>query len=129
MLFLQFSCELSWNPSCTHFVVLKYILHNMVSRALANTKLQGNLNSCNKMVFSYHSFNTLHCPWCTGSKSNLCVQHQLHLTPHSLTSCPTRTFVTAINKHLQITSSFFYEFQLLLLLQCSKNGLQNAVPH
>lgn len=31
MLFLQFWCELSWNSSCTHLVVLKYIMHNMVA--------------------------------------------------------------------------------------------------
>lgn len=66
ILFPQFWCELSWNPSCTQFFVLKYIMHNMVS------KLQGNLNSCNKMVFLYHSFNVHHSLWCIGSVRATC---------------------------------------------------------
>jgi hypothetical protein len=65
--FLQFWCELSWDPSCTQFVVLECMIRNMLSRAMANAKFHGNLISYNVTVFSYHSFNMLHSRWCIGS--------------------------------------------------------------
>lgn len=41
--FLQFWCEWFWHLSCTHLVVLEYIVHNMVSRAMIKASSKATL--------------------------------------------------------------------------------------
>jgi hypothetical protein len=100
MPFLQFWCEMSWHLPCTHTVIMQYIMHNIASTATANTKFQGNLITCNTMVFLYHSFTVLHCLWPVRGQCGRSASATL-VTPFFsfLSHC---TIVAVINKCLYI---------------------------
>ena len=104
---LQFSSELSWHPHCT----LLYIVHNMASTAMANTESQ-----CNRITRST----------CLYSLVYSLREADLDDLPSATldTSCRTRTLAAAMNKRVHTATSFFYEFQLVSLLQCLNNGFQ-----
>jgi hypothetical protein len=112
---LQFSSELSWHPPCTLFVVLLYIVHNMASTSMANTKSQCNLTSCNATFFFASPIQPASTLWCTVSvRPTWTICHQLHLTlPVPLVHLLQRwTSVSTPRLHSSTNFNWFHSFRV-----------------